>query len=272
MSYSGQYAENPTWQGQWIGWPLVRLVASLYDKSITDEVRIEMMCHAINKLYARIDGFLTIEEWNAWLIQYEKDQADQTEEIKDFARDLVAALKQYSDEEDEKIRAELSAAIVYLEGLIEQSKHDPSEIFDPTYGKPRSTEKVVERVYDFDRYFAITALQHDSRNETAKTFDARGLEAWYYDTRAELKMIDYRKHSPVSGRRISLYEMIVELSNLHRASWNAAGFDSRGYTVEQYEAFNWSAFYHDFYNYIGADTDARYLVKHNVTVNDFQED
>lgn len=57
----------------------------IYFNVISDEQRVKDMCMTIDDLYEQLAGLLTVEEFNAFLAQLEKDQEAQTQECHDYA-------------------------------------------------------------------------------------------------------------------------------------------------------------------------------------------
>ena len=103
------------------------------------------------------------------------------------------AMKAYSDAQDAKQDAafkqdqarqdaDMLKRYYYLLDLINETGKFNGSCFDPTIGYPRNIKRVLERVYDFDRVFALTAGDHDEDYKlTAAAFDGFGTTARDYD-------------------------------------------------------------------------------------------
>lgn len=104
--------------------------------------------------------------------------AEQAQALIDAA---TATLKAYVDEQDKAISADVVQRYNYLLGLIQQLTEFPGVVADPTWGTARPIKTVVDRVYDFDRPFSVTAKDYDGMGYTAKTYDAKGITAREFD-------------------------------------------------------------------------------------------
>ena len=93
----------------------------------------------------------------------------------------TATLKAYVDTQDQAISADVVQRYNYLLGLIQQLTEFPGVVADPTWGSARPIKMVVDRVYDFDRPFSVTAKDYDGMGYTAKAYDAKGVTAREYD-------------------------------------------------------------------------------------------
>lgn len=94
------------------------------------------------------------------------------EEAQALVDAATEAMKAYSDAQDanqdaafaqDQARqdADVLKRYYYLLDLINETGKFNGSCFDPTIGYPRNIKKVVERVYDFDRVFALTAGDRD---------------------------------------------------------------------------------------------------------------
>ena len=93
----------------------------------------------------------------------------------------TATLKAYVDEQDQAISADVSQRYNYLLALINQLTEFPGVVIDPTWGTTRPIKTVVDRVYDFDRPFSVTAKDYDGMEYTAKAYDSKGITAREFD-------------------------------------------------------------------------------------------
>lgn len=104
--------------------------------------------------------------------------AEQAQTLIDAA---TATLKTYVDTQDQAISADVVQRYNYLLGLIQQLTEFPGVVFDPTWGSARPIKTVVERVYDYDRPFSVTAKDYDEMGYTATAYDAKGITAREFD-------------------------------------------------------------------------------------------
>lgn len=104
--------------------------------------------------------------------------AEQAQALIDAA---TATLKAYADAQDQAISAEVMQRYNYLLGLIQQLTEFPGVVADPTWGTTRPIKTVVDRVYDFDRPFSVTAKDYDGMAYTAAGYDGKHISAREYD-------------------------------------------------------------------------------------------
>nr|DAJ54234.1 MAG TPA: hypothetical protein [Bacteriophage sp.] len=104
--------------------------------------------------------------------------AEQAQALIDAA---TATLKAYVDAQDKAISADVMQRYNYLLGLIQQLTEFPGTVPDPTWGTNRSIKIVVDRVYDFNRPFSVTAKDYDAMGYTAKAYDSKGITAREFD-------------------------------------------------------------------------------------------
>lgn len=139
--------------------------------------------------YTGLDGkrfaeMRTPEDQIHWLYLYatglEMDviNAEQAQALIDAA---TATLKAYVDAQDQAISADVVQRYNYLLGLIQQLTEFPGVVVDPTWSTARPIKTVVDRVYDFDRPFSVTAKDYDGMAYTAKAYDAKGITAREFD-------------------------------------------------------------------------------------------
>lgn len=104
--------------------------------------------------------------------------AEQAQALIDAA---TATLKAYVDAQDQAISADVMQRYNYLLGLIQQLTEFPGVVVDPTFGTARPIKTVVDRVYDFNRPFSVTAKDYDDMGYTAKAYDSKGITAREFD-------------------------------------------------------------------------------------------
>lgn len=126
----------------------------------------------------------TPEDQIHWLYLYatglEMDtiNAEQAQALIDAA---IATLKAYVDAQDQAISADVVQRYNYLLRLIQQLTEFPGVVVDPTWGTARAIKTVVDRVYDFNRPFSVTAKDYDEMGYTAHAYDAKGVTAREFD-------------------------------------------------------------------------------------------
>ena len=127
---------------------------------------------------------LTPEDQIHWLYLYATTletgmiNAEQAQALIDAS---TATLKAYVDTQDQAISADVMQRYNYLLRLIQQLTEFPGSVLDPTSATTRPIKTVVDRVYDFDRPFSVTAKDYDDMGYTAKAYDAKGITAREFD-------------------------------------------------------------------------------------------
>lgn len=104
--------------------------------------------------------------------------AEQAQALIDAA---TATLKAYVDAQDRAISDDGMQRYNYLLKLIQQLTEFPGVVADPTFGTDRPIKTVVERVYDFNRPFSVTAKDYDGMGYTAKAYESKGITAREFD-------------------------------------------------------------------------------------------
>ena len=126
----------------------------------------------------------TPEDQIHWLYLYatglerETIDAEQAQALVDAA---TTALKAYVDAQDQAISADVAQRYNYLLELIYRLTEFPGVVVDPTFGTYRPIKTVVDRVYDFNRPFSVTAKDYDGMGYTAKAYDSKGATAREFD-------------------------------------------------------------------------------------------
>lgn len=139
--------------------------------------------------YTGLDGksfaqMRTPEDQIHWLYIYATGlemgsiNAEQAQALIDAAS---ATLKAYVDRQDQAISADVAQRYNYLLSLINQLTEFPGVVLDPTWGTARAIKTVVDRMYDFNRPFSVTAKDYDGMGYTAKAYDAKGITAREFD-------------------------------------------------------------------------------------------
>lgn len=129
-------------------------------------------------------NMLTPEDQIHWLYLYAtalKTGTINAEQAQALIDASTATLKAYVDTQDQAISADVIQRYNYLLELIQQLTEFPGVVLDPTCGTTRPIKTVIDRVYDFDRPFSVTAKDYDGMGYTAKAYDAKGITAREFD-------------------------------------------------------------------------------------------
>lgn len=139
--------------------------------------------------YAGIDKLdfakmLTPEDQIHWLYLYATGidlNMVSTEQAQALIDAATSTLKAYVDMQDQAISEDVAQRYSYLLRLIQQLTEFPGVVVDPTWGTARPIKTVVDRVYDFDRAFSVTAKDYDGMGYAAKAYDSKGITAREFD-------------------------------------------------------------------------------------------
>lgn len=131
------------------------------------------------------DMMRTPEDQIHWLYLFAK-QAENLHITKDEAQELIdaacAAFKSWVVEDQQRQDDDVAEKYDYLLKLIYELVGFNGMVYDPTQGKQDGVRRVAEHIYDFDRVFAVTAADFDTRYAwTAGKYDSEAIVARDYD-------------------------------------------------------------------------------------------
>lgn len=233
-------------QQDWVNWETLNPILDKIRASVEAEAKAREAGDA--ELASRIDFE---HEWTEAAI--EKLAADVRALVVELIAQAEARIESYLDWQLKAQAEQLQRQIDELEMELDKLSKTCLLAFDPTAGFWRDVSTVVNRVYSFARIRAFTAARFDAMGTTAASFDVKIDSAYEFDCLARNKLdreFDRGMPSPLTGLWTDWFDLIGQLFDYHRSDWNAADFDSQGYTPTSYDALAWSAEYHDFKNYV----------------------
>lgn len=217
--------------------PNCQLITPLvYDESLSYLVMLGRMNAKICEIVEALKGTATYEQLEAVIACIEKDQIEQSK-----------CLKDYTD-------SEIDALCKHIEWLLEQFKNGEFEIFDPTQGHDEYVGEVVNRVYEWLKYFAMTAQVFQAQGYTAQELDGFELTAREFDTgnlEFEKRRRRFMAYSNVTGEYTDPQKVFLSFQQQLSGDWNARSFADQDLTAEEWDAKEWTAFYYDWWNFAG---------------------
>lgn len=199
------------------------------------------------------------------LIQF---QSELDIKLAQFTNDFLQ-LKAQVEREINNLKAEINRMIVelrnsqqannqfifdYVENRLDQFIIDfPSLIDTPVYNPVRGTNTTLQRcindLYDFARFYGLTAEQYDVLQLTAEEYDDLELSALDYDQRGYL-LLGYPDEnlymrSPFTGQMVKVSEVVDDLAHFHMDVLTASEYDALELTAQEYDDKEITAFEYD---------------------------
>lgn len=211
----------------------------VYDESLSYYEFLCLLNKKMNEVIALVGTYVTQDELTA-------SQDAQTAQLEKYVDDKIQYIKDYADSLDKVQSDALMYEVARLEKLIDESKKETGSIFDPTRGFEAQTGEVVNRIYHWLRYRALTAMDFDVLGLTAGYLDVKGYTAKEYDLYSDdifRVQWDYQNFNPFTGRISGFYEMVNDLCNLHRSDdLTAQNSDAKDRTAHFIDGLEITAF------------------------------
>lgn len=204
-------------------------------------------------------------EIDAKLVQF---QTELDIKLAQFTNDFLQ-LKAQVEREINNLKAEINSMIIelrnsqqannqfifdYVENRLDQFIIDfPSLVDTPVYNPVRGSMTTLQRcindLYDFARFYGLTAQQYDVLQLTAEEYDNYELTALDYDQRGYL-LLGYPDEnlymrSPFTGQMAKISEVVTDLAHFHMDVLTAAEYDALELTAEEYDEKEITAFEYD---------------------------
>lgn len=120
---------------------------------------------------------------------------------------------------------------------------------DPYDGQIKDVQIVLNEIVERQNYgYGLTATEYDNLQLTASQYDTKQLTAREYDYRGVLvffKEIYNRMRSPFTGKMEYYDNIIYDLCNFHRNSYNCIEYDNKLITAETYDSYLVTAYTFD---------------------------
>lgn len=120
---------------------------------------------------------------------------------------------------------------------------------DPYDGQIKDVQIVLNEIVERQNYgYGLTATEYDNLQLTASQYDTKQLTAREYDYRGVLvffKEIYNRMRSPFTGKMEYYDNIIYDLCNFHKNSYNCMEYDNKLITAETYDSYMATAYMFD---------------------------
>ena len=165
-------------------------------------------------------------------------------------------IKFFLERELINIRNSVTANNDYIMNYVETTLQDFMDhfvhvftVYNPVQGKRTGLQQAINDLYDFARYYALTAFQYDSLGLTASEYDNKDLTALEYDQRGYI-LLEYPDEnwymiSPFTGQYSKVKTVVYELSELHKDALTATEYDALELDADTYDAYEISAYDYD---------------------------
>ena len=181
---------------------------------------------------------------------------DEFELLKSELHQELLNIKIYLNEELVRIRSAVTANNDYIMDWVRTTLEDFMEhfvhifnVYNPVRGYNTGLQQAINDLYDFARYYALTAFQYDSLGLTATEYDNKGLTAIDYDQRGYI-LLGYPDEnwymiSPFTGHYEKVKSVIYDLAELHKDDLTAEEYDALDLDAETYDNKEVTAYDYD---------------------------
>ena len=165
-------------------------------------------------------------------------------------------IKVFLNEEIARINSAVTANNEYIMQYVEDTLNYFMDhfvhiftVWNPVRGERTGLQTAINDLYDFARYYGLTAFQYDSLGLTASEYDAYELTAIEYDQRGYI-LLGYPDEnwymiSPFTGQNVKVKTVVYELSELHKNALTATEYDALELDADTYDADEISAYDYD---------------------------
>lgn len=161
---------------------------------------------------------------------------NQFQDIKDGLEADLIILKQYVDEQDKDLQNQIDNIVI---GKI--------EVYNPVNGKIENIQKVINDIYGYLRYGAITCTEFDVSGITAQEFDNLNLTASEFDLNGKNYIGNYNKYlNLATGSYEDLQSILNTLFGFHQIGITVTSFESLELTCDNFDNKEITAYQFDF--------------------------
>ena len=227
----------------------------------------------VNKMFADLKSDINKQfdaeskKIDAQLARFEKELDDSLKAI----RREFADLERRNEKKMSEMRGEIHRALMDMNNLILANnqfvfdyvedkldyfiEHFPEivdlPVYNPVKGETTGLQDAINDMYEFARFYGLTALQYDNMGYTASEYDAKELTALEYDQQSYILLeypdTNWYMISPFTGQYTKVKEVVMNLASFHMDGLSATEYDALELTAEEYDAKNITAFDYDWF-------------------------
>ena len=176
--------------------------------------------------------------------------------LKSQIQQELVNLEIFLNQEIIRIRSAIEANNDYIMDYVTRTLQEFIEhfvhiftVYNPVRGYRTGLQEAINDLYDFARFYALTAIQYDSLGLTAKGYDDKELTAIDYDQRGYI-LLEYPDDnwymvSPFTGDYVKIKTVVYQLSELHKNALTAEEYDALELDAEAYDAYELTAYDYD---------------------------
>lgn len=182
------------------------------------------------------------------------------EQIKANIQAELTHLMTYVNAQIIQMRAENTANNEYIFDYVEYRLDEfvanfPAVVDAPVYNPVKGTitglQTAINDLYDFARFYGLTAEQYDSLNLTATQYDAKLITALEYDQYGYIKLNypdeNWYMISPFTGQYVKVKDVVMQLAHFHMDTLTATEYDAKELDADTYDALLITAFDYDWF-------------------------
>lgn len=223
------------------------------ETSLTDEVN-----EAIASMDKIVDDKIKefTQEFNKALTEFENQFNELKTEVENEINQLKYEVNRAIIELRNSIASNNEYVFAYVENRLDEFIRtlptiDEMYVYNPIRGDETSLQDAINDLYDFARYYGLTATQYDSLGLTATEYDSKELTALEYDQYGYVKL-DYPDEnwymiSPFTGQYTKVKNVVMDLAHFHMDGLSATEYDALELTADEYDAKLITAFDYDWF-------------------------
>lgn len=157
----------------------------------------------------------------------------------------IQNIKEYSDAQDTLLKNYIDEEILKIQKEIDDIATKGIRVYNPAEGRYDYLQDTLNDIYNYLRYYAITANEYDTLNLTADEYDSKMITAREYDLYAkQILMINWccQMYSPITGEILPISKVIEQLASQSKNEITAQEYDDLDLTAQEYDNKNITAY------------------------------